>query len=267
MKVDVVKDGSVIKSFELWRDGEKRDEPEKSFSFQLLEVLREPSRKIDIMDVRELIQLGADPNYKIMVHTDEDVLNRQIDQYIENEIPGMPQMRVWTQCTIAYAINMQDSRPDIIEAILKSNKVDPNLDISDVGVSKGPTTFYFCAITKMKDVKVHERILQKMFDDGADVNVLNSSGNNVIHEAIERESLEIIPKLIELGVDPFLKNKYGETPYDMVNRDTLRGLEHQRTPDPPELKAKKERLKSMLIPPSPPKSEKGKFELFRKKPK
>lgn len=264
MKVNVMKDGNVVKRFEIWRDGEKKEEQEKSFSFQLLDAVRQ--RNVDMRDVLELIELGADPNYKMMVHLDEDHYKNMLKQYYDGEISSKPQMRMWTVSTAGYAINKQSSYPEIIEALLKTNKLDPNADVRDQPLINGPTIFYASAITKTEDVKAHERILEKMVSNGADVNVLDSNGNNVIHRCIDNESLKIIPKLVELGVDPFLKNKKGETPYDMVSRDNLRGMEFQRTPDPPSLKAEKIKLKPLLEPPVQPEPEKkSKFGLFGKK--
>lgn len=256
MKVNVVKDGSVIKTFDVWRDGEKRDEPEKSFSYQLLEILRQRSEKIDIRDVRELLELGADPNFKIMVHTDEDQLNRQIDQYIDNDIAGMPKMRVSVHSNIAFAIHMQDSRPDIMEAMLK-HKVDPNLDLSDVPLAKGPTTFYSAATHKADNIETYKRILDKLIKDGAVINVVDSSGDNVIHKCVSNGNYELIPYLIEIGVDPFLKNKAGKTPYDILDSQFY-GLSGEPREDSPKVKSGKEMVRPLLKPQEAPAPQKKK---------
>lgn len=251
-----MKDGSVIKSFEIWRDGEKRDEPEKSFSYQLLEVLRQRSHEIDIKDVRELLHLGADPNFIIMVHSDEDQLNKEIDQYIENDRPGMPKMRVSKQANIAFAIHMQNSRPEIMEAMLEY-KVDPNLDLREVPLAKGPTTFYSSAITKTENPKTYENILNKLIKKGANIKVLDESGNNPIHRCVDNGNYEHIPILIKIGIDPFQKNKRGETPYDLLDKGYY-GLSGERLPESPEITKRKEMVRPLLEPEAPPTPQKKK---------
>lgn len=257
-----MKNGSVIKKFDVWKDG-KKEEQEKSFSYQLLEELRDKRKDVDIMDVRELLELGADPNYKLMVHTSEEEYQKQLDFYRDNEISGNPNMRAWMTATIGYAIILQSTRPDIMEAMIEYD-VDPNLDTTDVPMVKGPTPFYGSAVTLTKNLESHQRILTALVKMGAKVNVKNSQGNNVIHSCALFGNLEIIPTLIKLGVNPFEKNNDGKTPYDLLHEYRY-GLTGEIIPDSEDVSRKKQELSKILMPPASEPKQKSKFGFFGKK--
>ena len=65
-----------IKNYFAWLSEEK----EEGFSAQLLKLLRDNKSNVDIRDVRELLHLGADPNYKLLGHSDEERIERMIDK-------------------------------------------------------------------------------------------------------------------------------------------------------------------------------------------
>lgn len=257
-----MKNGSVIKKFDVWKDGEK-EEPEKSFSYQLLQELRDNRKNLNIMDVRELLELGADPNYKLMVHTSEEEYQKQIDFYQDNEISGRPNMQAWKTATIGYAIALQPTRPDVMEAMIEYD-VDPNLDTTDVPMVKGPTPFYGSAITRTKDLESHKRILNTLVKMGAKIDVKNKQGNNVIHGCVIFGNYEIIPTLIQLGVNPFEKNNDGKTPYDLLNEYRY-GISGEILPDSEEVSRKKQELSKILAPPVSEPKQKSKFGFFGKK--
>jgi hypothetical protein len=253
MKVDIVRNGNVVKSFNAWKDEEKRPE---SFSTQLLKQLRENRSKVDIKDVRELLMLGADPNYKLMGHTSEDELKHMNDYYEENEIDSYDEMRVIVWCSLAQAISIQSHRPEVIESMFGYKiKANPNLDLSDVNLSKDPSAFFFSARTRVEDLKTHERILDLFVKHGANVNVTDKKGGNVIHECVRRGVYKIIPKLISLGVDPYLRNNQGLTPYDIASETSYRAGSYQQVEDTPE----RINAREILRPKSEPSKKKGFF--------
>lgn len=241
MKVNIVKNGNVVKKYDVWSEEEKRaagEEERVNFSAELLKEIRDNKSKVDIRDVMELLQLGADPNYKLLAHTDEDLIKKQIDAYDYDELQYVSKMKMIKWSTLALAISIQAERPDVIEALFKYG-ADANLDFSDIDMAQSsPTAFFFSATRRSKDLNIHERILDMFVKNGADVSVTDNNGNNAIHICAKLGNLSIIPKLIELGIDPFQKNKDGQIPYDVLtekNINALTGLSHNRNEDNPEM--------------------------------
>lgn len=232
MRVDIVRPQEVIKSFDVWREDPKgSNKPDRvNFSYELLKELKENGSGADIREVRELLALGADPNYKVLGHTDEESIEKSIETFDWDESQYVAKMQLRKWCTIALAIFMQPVRTDIIQEMLRYN-VNPNLNLKDVGLGGYPTTFFLAATTKTKEVGEHEDILDKLVSKGANINVTDSEGENVIHVCVKRGLFAIIPKLVELGVDWFHRNQRGETPYDLLDEnviDVLSGMSHKR---------------------------------------
>jgi hypothetical protein len=239
MRVKIVKPSEVIKSFDVWReDPEKSSKPDiVNFSYELLKELRDTEGNPDIREVRELLALGADPNYKLLGHTDEELVKKSIEMFDWDETQYVARMELKKWCTLAIAIFMQSMRPDIIEEMLLY-KADPNLDLMEIGLKYHPTAFFLSATTNTKNIEDHERILDAFVKKGANVNVTNLEGNNVIHECVIHGLFGIIPKLIELGVDRFHRNERGELPYDLLDEtviDAFSGMSHKRHDDSPEM--------------------------------
>jgi hypothetical protein len=204
---------NIIKEFNNWL-AEQREE---SFSSQLLKLLRDKRSNIDIRDVRELLRLGADPNYKMLVHTDEERIEQIMNTAREEEwdiIPNL-QMRIYKLASITYPIF--NSRPDVLKVMLEYG-ANPNLNISDVAISSGcPTPFVYAATQAHKKGSKGFDALEILVDAGADINVIDSNGNNALHRVIRDQAFDMIHPLVNLGVYPFKKNNEGKIPYDLIN--------------------------------------------------
>lgn len=194
-----------------------------NFSYELLKLLRDNKEKIDIRDVRELLHLGADPNYKMLGHTDEERIDRIIKaaQEEEWELTEVPRVQIYKMATLAYPIF--HSNPDVLEVLFEYG-ADPNLDFSDVALASGATTAFAYAVRQARKTFLSNpnntsrmKIIDLFIKNGADVNVLDSYGNTLLHLAVKDSNFDIIPKLIEIGVNPRHKNKSGKLPYQMIN--------------------------------------------------
>jgi hypothetical protein len=204
---------NILKEFNDWLSEQK----EESFSSQLLRVLRDERSNVDIRDVRELLHLGADPNYKMLVHTDEERMDKIMKIAQEEEWDRMPSMKmqVYKLASITYPI--LNTRPDVLKVMLEYG-ADPNLNISDVAISSGnPTPFVYAATQADQKGSKGLDVLKVLVDAGADVNATDSNGNNALHKVVKGQAFGMIQPLIDLGVDPFKKNNEGKMPYDLIN--------------------------------------------------
>lgn len=202
-----------IKNFFSWLNEQK----EESFSSQLFNIVRNQGQKADIRDVRELLHLGADPNYILMGMTDEDFINKVIKAKEEDDDLVVPEMNTFFMSSFAYVIWKR--RPDLVSVFLEYG-ADPDLNISNVNIASGMPTPFMLAIKQyhsyQKDDEM-EKILDLLVDAGANINVLDKNGNNGLHIAVDDANFDIIPKLVEMGVDIKRKNNQGKTPYDLID--------------------------------------------------
>lgn len=193
------------------------EQEEESFSVQLLKLLRDNRGKVDIRDVRELLHLGADPNYKLLGHSDEEQIDKFIKVAAEEEwdLKEVPRVRIYKMATLAYPIFHKN--PEAIDVMFDYG-ADPNLDFSDVSMASGASTAFMYAVNQANmGIPSSIKIVDLFVENGANVNVTDSRGNNLLHYAVKSEKFSLIPKLIEIGVDPKKKNRDGKTPYDMVD--------------------------------------------------
>jgi len=202
-----------IKDFFSWINEQK----EESFSAQLFRVIRDEGEKADIRDVRELLHLGADPNYILVGHTDEDFINKVINAKEEDGDLVVPEMKTFFMSSFVYVIWKR--RPDLVEVFLDYG-ADPNLNISNVNIASGMPTPFMFAIKQYQSYQRDdemERIIGMLADAGANINVLDRNGNNGLHLVVDDGNFDIVPKLVELGVDINRKNNQGKTPYDLID--------------------------------------------------
>lgn len=193
------------------------EQEEESFSVQLLRLLRDNRGKVDIRDVRELLHLGADPNYKLLGHSDEERIDKIIDLAREEEwdLKEVPRVRIYKMATLAYPIFHRN--PDVLEVMFEYG-ADPNLNFSDVSMAGDSETAFMYAVKQLsKDTESSMKIVDLFVENGADVNALDSKGNNVLHSAVIRGDIDNIPKILEIGVDPKIKNRNGKTPYELID--------------------------------------------------
>lgn len=235
------------------------EQEEESFSVQLLKLLRDKRGKVDIRDVRELLHLGADPNYKLLGHSDEEQIDRMIDTAREEEwdLKEVPRVRIYKMATLAYPI--LNHNPEVIKVMFEYG-ADPNLDFSDVSMATGAKTAFMYAVKQARSYNPNSiKIVDLFVEEGADVNVLDDRGNNLIHIKVQNRDFDLIEKLIELGVDPYKKNKNGETPYNLID------VWSEYTIDGKKVRGSEVRnmFSSLLEPPE--NAVKEPFSIFRKK--
>lgn len=203
----------MINNFIQWKLNERK---EQNFSFELLNLLRGQGDHVNIMDVRELLELGADPNYKLLTHTDEEKINKFVKASIEDELDvKVPEMRTYKVATLVYPIFKK--MPEVVDVMIDYG-ADPNLDLSDVPMASGaPTAFFYVVQQASYGGEKINRILDMFVEAGADVNQVDEEGNNAIHRTILNGRLDFIQRLIDIGVDQFKKNRSGKTPFDLID--------------------------------------------------
>lgn len=202
-----------IKNYFTWLSEQK----EEGFSAQLLKLLRDTQSNVDIRDVRELLHLGADPNYKLLGHSDEERIDRMIDTAREEgwDLSEVPNVRIYKMATLAYPIYHR--KPEVLNVMFEYG-ADPNLDFSDVSMSGGSPTAFMYAIKQANTAYPSSMEVVDLFvQNGANVDFLDSNGNNLLHMAIERGDFDIVPKLLEIGVDPNKKNNSGKLPHEAIH--------------------------------------------------
>lgn len=203
----------TIKTYFTWIS----EQEELNFSFELLKLLRDNKAKVDIRDVRELLHLGADPNYKILGHSDEEQVDKilKVAQEEEWDLKEVPRVRIYKMATLAYPIFHRN--PRVVEVMFEYG-ADPNLDFSDVSLATGASTAFMYAVRQASpDTPSSMEIVDLFVENGADVNVLDSNGNTLLHTAVERTVFDIIPKLVEIGVATNKKNRAGKLPHELVD--------------------------------------------------
>lgn len=202
-----------VKNFYDWLS----EREEEGFSSQLLRTVRDAKENVDIRDVRELLHLGADPNYKLLGHSDEEYIDKIKDIAREEEwdLRSVPDMRVFKMSTLAYPIFRHS--PELLEVMLEYG-ADPNLDFSDITMTAGAATPFMYAVAQAdKNIPSSMKVLDLLVKNGADVNVVDSRGNNALHREILGRNFDLVPMLIELGVNPHTKNKDGVAPIDLID--------------------------------------------------
>lgn len=64
------------------------------------------------------------------------------------------------------------------------------------------------------------RVLEVKLQNGLDPNMSDENGSVLLTHAIKNHQKEVTKVLIDHGADPFIKNKYGLSPYDIARRDS-----------------------------------------------
>ena len=261
------KEGNIIKSYDLWKK-DKKDEPltKTNYSYELLKELRDKRGNADIANVRELLALGADPNYSLVGHTDEDKYIEDINKADIDELQYVPKVKMQKWYTLKIAINI--NRLDILEELFKHG-ANPNLEFEH-----DTTAFYFLLGGSMKYSNIDnlKKIVELFIKNGANVNVTNKEGKTLLHKCVDEAArssslkndtyLALIPILINAGIDPYAKDEDGKMAYEYMfreYRDTFGGL-HKTHEDIPNV----EKIYDMLKPPrmEEPQKKRG---FFRKK--
>lgn len=57
-----------------------------------------------------------------------------------------------------------------------------------------------------------------------DVNVSNSRGESILHEAARRDNLELVQACLNIGADPFQKNRKGKIPLELTKKDSIKAI-------------------------------------------
>ncbi len=80
--------------------------------------------------------------------------------------------------------------------------------------SKGQTVFHLACELNDPD------LVQKLIAQGANVNTQDRQGNTPLHLLLsfQSDNLAVLEKLLDNGVDPFIQNKKGETPYLLAQK-------------------------------------------------
>lgn len=55
-----------------------------------------------------------------------------------------------------------------------------------------------------------------------DVNTPNSRGESILHEAARRDNLELVQACLNIGADPFQKNRKGKIPLELTKKDAIK---------------------------------------------
>ncbi len=261
------KEGNIIKSYDLWKK-DKKDEPltKTNYSYELLKELRDKRGNADIANVRELLALGADPNYSLVGHTDEDKYIEDINKADIDELQYVPKVKMQKWYTLKIAINI--NRLDILEELFKHG-ANPNLEFEH-----GTTAFYYLlgGSQKYNDVDKLQKIVDLFIKNGANVNVTNKEGKTLIHKCVEwsaspsytknKSYLSLVPSLIKSGINPYAKDSYGKMAYQYMfqNYHDNYGEYHKTHEEYPEA----ESVYSMLKPTQAEDQQKKKG-FFRKK--
>lgn len=65
--------------------------------------------------------------------------------------------------------------------------------------------------------KNYNEVFDELLDIGLDYEMINKDGRNLVHLAVKRNNLHAFNKLIYLGVDPLLRDNFGNTAMHFVN--------------------------------------------------
>lgn len=57
-----------------------------------------------------------------------------------------------------------------------------------------------------------------------DINSLDANGDSILHIASKNECLSLVQLCLDLGSDPFLKNRKGKIPFEVTKDDTIRNI-------------------------------------------
>jgi ankyrin repeat protein len=57
-----------------------------------------------------------------------------------------------------------------------------------------------------------------------DVNCPNSRGDSILHEAAKRGNLDLVQACLNLGADPFQKNRKGKIPVELSKKEAVRNV-------------------------------------------
>ena len=57
-----------------------------------------------------------------------------------------------------------------------------------------------------------------------DVNTPNSRGDSILHEAAKSGHLEMVQACLNLGADPFQKNRKGKIPVELAKKEAIKDI-------------------------------------------
>ena len=96
--------------------------------------------------------------------------------------------------------------------LLLSYKASNKITCTD----KGESVIHLAAL------KGYAKLLNLLIENDCEVNLLDGSNENALHIAVRNENMEIISILLDAGVDFNLKNKNGQTPFDLASKIELK---------------------------------------------
>ncbi|XP_068114378.1 ankyrin repeat domain-containing protein 22 isoform X2 [Hyperolius riggenbachi] len=82
---------------------------------------------------------------------------------------------------------------------------------------------YVIMISKSKQ---NERLIGILLQSGVDVNAVDDSGDTALHYACKMKSQAIVQMLLQANADPSIKNKEGESSFDIAQRLRFNNILH-----------------------------------------
>jgi ankyrin repeat protein len=119
----------------------------------------------------------------------------------------------------------------IVDELLNYN-ADPNMKNLHHHMSSERGTTPLFELFDTEEGSDQLLIAKKLIDAGADLTAINNQGDSLLHHYTLTDNYDIVKFLLDLGVDPNVQNKYGETPLVYILRTPSIDFFGSRSLDP-----------------------------------